>query len=91
MTPGRNYWRTPKRGHLKTAQLAPKIHVPPVNAHPFVASGQYAAGAKANDPELELCARCDSVRRASIHRVPELSEDAREIDARRIGEGTPDD
>jgi hypothetical protein len=82
----RNYWPRRKKGHLKTAQLAPRIHVPPPNAHVFVATGRYAASAKENDPDMEICARCDGVRRSTVHRIPEHSDEARQIDARKLGE-----
>ena len=33
-----------------------------------------------------ICESCGDIERAKVHQLPEVSEDARELDARRIGE-----
>lgn len=34
-----------------------------------------------------LCEACGDVKTAKVHRVPVVSDEARKVDARRIGEG----
>jgi hypothetical protein len=50
-----------------------------IRLHVFVASGDV------DYRGVQIC-RCGSVWDASVHRVREISEDEREIDARKLGE-----
>lgn len=54
--------------------------VRPQRTHPPVASGQQ------DYRQVEICARCGSVWDASVHRVPERSEDEKNVEARKVGE-----
>lgn len=51
---------------------------PPLRRHVFVSSGTRAFGHR-------IC-RCGSREKDAIHRVPEVSEEQRAVEARRTGE-----
>jgi hypothetical protein len=53
---------------------------PPPRRHPPVASGDK------DFRGVEICARCGSTWDASVHVLPERSDDERDYEARRVGE-----
>lgn len=52
---------------------------PPLRRHVFVPSGQRSYGHR-------ICAVCDSLERDSVHRIKPVSEDVKQVEARRVGE-----
>lgn len=47
--------------------------------HHFVPSGRRSYGTR-------ICATCDGLETDSVHRVPDVSDEAKEVDQRKVGE-----
>ncbi|HVG83151.1 MAG TPA: hypothetical protein VM820_01490 [Vicinamibacterales bacterium] len=71
-------WTEERYPGVTRAELERERTARPLRRHAFVSSGKQAFGRR-------ICT-CGSLERDSIHRVPEVTEEQRAADARRVGE-----
>lgn len=76
--PAVDEWTRERYPGVTRAELA-REQQPRIRKHEFVPSGRRTYGHR-------ICAVCDSLERDSVHRIKPVSEDVKQVEARRVGE-----